>query len=623
MGAESGNGRCGLVGEETTARIVGTSLFLRGPPLSVLRSVTLSGLRGAGAPWTLDFHSGTNLVFGANGSGKSTLVDGLLQFCDGRFPGIKEVPAEFREERRDSHRLARSVQVSLQLWDDFLECLDAGISVDRQLEFLERTAERQERTQELRDLKGGLPSRLIADRFYTAVKTEMEDPLDEPWWPLCWLRDQSPYPDLGFPSGLTLQTRIRYTEEEGPAVDARLLDGDDEVTGTEQFSSFFASSPLGLGSIAMSSVIFGGWIRGVRSDISMEIDQAPSTSFLDSRLNSLGPCLEWARKTGHPVWDFIQRGMKETFDVAFELTRNRDHISESDVRRHATVDGAPCALTNLSAGMRRVLGILYQIGRSPNGSVLIDEPELHLHPGARDSLIEFIGSRPDGPQIILMTHDPSWLRIAEEEELVKVLNGPGESPSRTLVADAREVVSMVGGSYGGPLGYEALVWVEGPADRTYVREWLDALLPRGKASRVGVMWYGGQNFEKIDPESMISVCPNAYFIADGDQAGRGVWKSKFRKIEQLGGKAEFLDVDDIEFLLPERIVESSLNLPEGSLKWESGKDPRSSLKEAGANRTTVTLANSVVHHTDPSEWEDVETVTLLVERIWNEIEAEL
>ena len=70
------------------------------PAGAYLRSITVSGFRGAGPAATLKLNPGLTVVVGRNGSGKSSFADGLEVLLTGNLRRWQELSAAWRDSLR-------------------------------------------------------------------------------------------------------------------------------------------------------------------------------------------------------------------------------------------------------------------------------------------------------------------------------------------------------------------------------------------------------------------------------------------------------------------------------------------------------------------------------------------
>ena len=110
------------------------------------------------------------------------------------------------------------------------------------------------------------------------------------------------------------------------------------------------------------------------------------------------------------VADSLKRmNLAESFDLTPIAAGRREH----DIRLKLAADSAYVPLSDVGFGVSQVLPVLVQCYLAPPGSpVIIEQPELHLHPAAQselaDVLIDVVQNRKI--QIILESHSEHLLR---------------------------------------------------------------------------------------------------------------------------------------------------------------------------------------------------------------------
>ena len=129
-------------------------------------------------------------------------------------------------------------------------------------------------------------------------------------------------------------------------------------------------------------------------------------------------------------------------------------------------------LDEISAGSKEILTLITQIVSSTDSDLLfIEEPELHLHPGAERSILDLIKEEfgSEGPQVIISTHSSIFIHHLDVENVYRVKRNEDttiESTSSTKVgADLREL----GYEYAGMFQSEGVVIVEGLTDRVALK----------------------------------------------------------------------------------------------------------------------------------------------------------
>lgn len=152
-------------------------------------------------------------------------------------------------------------------------------------------------------------------------------------------------------------------------------------------------------------------------------------------------------------------------------------------------------LEHMGTGIAEVLILFSKILRSPDGHIFcLEEPETHLHP----SLIQRIMTRISDvkSQFLVSTHSNVAIdSIGDEDSIFHFVRQGGGCvvrPCTTLVA-RHQVLDDLGVSASSLLQVSCVIWVEGPSDRLYLREWIRIVDPTlQEGADYGFVFYGGK-----------------------------------------------------------------------------------------------------------------------------------
>jgi predicted ATPase len=138
-----------------------------------------------------------------------------------------------------------------------------------------------------------------------------------------------------------------------------------------------------------------------------------------------------------------------------------DHMTERD--------DLAVTLNDSGTGVGQVLAILYvSVMFDAGGTIVIDEPNTFLHPGAAKKLIEILKSFRQH-QYIISTHSPEVINIADPSTLhLTQWTGKACVVSRVDVkeiSDIRRALIEVGARLSDVFGSDAVLWVEGPTEQ--------------------------------------------------------------------------------------------------------------------------------------------------------------
>lgn len=153
----------------------------------------------------------------------------------------------------------------------------------------------------------------------------------------------------------------------------------------------------------------------------------------------------------------------------------------------------PVDLDNEGTGIDQLLIIIWKIATSKSGSIwFLDEPELHIHPGAQKLLYDFLRQETSrGKQILVATHSMVFMYKSSEKETTLALEQDGysilislekliatekENREETRTEEIRKIIYEVLG-YDPAMGFEPqkIVMVEGQADQEIFKIFAETL----------------------------------------------------------------------------------------------------------------------------------------------------
>lgn len=90
---------------------------------------------------------------------------------------------------------------------------------------------------------------------------------------------------------------------------------------------------------------------------------------------------------------------------------------------------------DLSDGTRRIVWIILNVLTTDIGTILIEEPELGIHPHQLALLMDFIKDQSQHKQIIITTHSPEVLDVLDSNELDRIKVARYDEELKTTVID--------------------------------------------------------------------------------------------------------------------------------------------------------------------------------------------
>lgn len=125
-------------------------------------------------------------------------------------------------------------------------------------------------------------------------------------------------------------------------------------------------------------------------------------------------------------------------------------------------------LSACGTGVGQVLAILYVVVASEEPrTIIIDEPNSFLHPGAAKKLIQILNKFPQH-QYFISTHSPEVLSAAKPSTITRLKYVDGETVAESInveqTKDLREILNEIGIRFSDVFFAENILWVEGPTE---------------------------------------------------------------------------------------------------------------------------------------------------------------
>ena len=202
-------------------------------------------------------------------------------------------------------------------------------------------------------------------------------------------------------------------------------------------------------------------------------------------------------------------------------------------------------LSKLGSGLKTILLVLLNLIAIPhdyenkNMVYAFEELENNLHPSLEKRLYSYIYkyAQEHNFTIFLTTHSSVAIDLFSREKTVYLYkteqtnNGTRICPIEGF-DDSIEIIDELGIKASDLLQANGIIWVEGPSDRIYIKNWLEMLYPETfvEGRDYQFVYYGGRllaHYTACDPKNntevenyinVLAVNTKAYFIMDSDKS---------------------------------------------------------------------------------------------------------
>ncbi|MFF7487404.1 ATP-dependent endonuclease [Streptomyces luteogriseus] len=224
------------------------------------------------------------------------------------------------------------------------------------------------------------------------------------------------------------------------------------------------------------------------------------------------------------------------------------------------------------SGIREALRLILDYEFEKPQIMLVEEPEVHLHPALETALMEYLKNISNECQIFLTTHSTNFLDVGDLRNVYMIRKEPDTQIQLLDVTEAEESIPQeLGIRLSSLFMYDRLIFVEGPSDEQVLRSFADKLgVSFGQAALGFVTTGGARNFTHYATASTLKFLGKrnvkTVFVLDRDERD----EEDLRKLQrQISGVSELQ-------LLKRRELENYLLAPAALATFIADKSSQAS-----------------------------------------------
>lgn len=271
----------------------------------------------------------------------------------------------------------------------------------------------------------------------------------------------------------------------------------------------------------------------------------------------------------YPPYD--QQHLKEDFErlrrfIGEVINRPNVDIQIPHDRKTINVrtDKSVVPVEALGSGIHELFMLASRIVLNARRTILLEEPEVHMHPELQKKFMSFI-ARETESQFFITTHS-AHIIDTEAAAVFGVRSTEGVATVAPLMTglSRRRMCSELGYRPSDLLQSNSIVWVEGPSDRIYLKHWLKAVAPDLREGiHFSIMFYGGRllshlSAEDAEVDDFVGLLPinrHPAVVMDSDRGAEsqaiGETKQRvLRQLEEVGGYGWLSAGREVENYIP-------------------------------------------------------------------------
>jgi putative ATP-dependent endonuclease of the OLD family len=246
------------------------------------------------------------------------------------------------------------------------------------------------------------------------------------------------------------------------------------------------------------------------------------------------------RRGGPERLETIQQTVRELLGVKLDAFEAETPAARSGA---AEMDVDDFLIEANGAGIREALRIILDLELKNPKIVLIEEPEVHLHPGLSRVLAGYLREKSEEMQMFVTTHSTDFVDSVSFQYVFLVSrDARNRTSSQTVEAEegALRIPAELGLRLSTVFMFDRLIFVEGPSDESVLRELAKKIQVDLTKANVGFVYMAGaRNFAYFAAESTLELLSRRriqmWFVTDRDENTDAETE---RMMERLGGRAK-------------------------------------------------------------------------------------
>ncbi len=186
-------------------------------------------------------------------------------------------------------------------------------------------------------------------------------------------------------------------------------------------------------------------------------------------------------KSDHP-------GAYRAFSSVLEKNFKDIEMNEELFLLNVYADNKPRPVQRMGEGFKRLFVILFYIFHPEYKIILIDEPEVHLHPSVIRKFLYILEEKQNEKQVFLTTHHPTFVQANYLPYVWRVTRDTSGNTTlhtfRKKDVDLNRFVQEINDDNSGMLFSDKVLLVEGISDRIFMREIINRFYKKEKDIKV-------------------------------------------------------------------------------------------------------------------------------------------